>query len=894
MKKILSIMLVLVLVITMIPIRANAQETMEISDEEIDKIIDDMTLREKIGQMIMPDFRFWTEEGQEQKEWTEMNDEVKKIMEDYHFGGIILFAQNVQETEQTTRLTHQIQQVALENGDLPYFISVDQEGGKVTRLGTGSALPGNMALGATHDLKAAYDYGKIVGEELAAIGINVNLAPVMDVNNNPENPVIGERSIGSDPELVAKIGTQIIRGIQDNNIATAIKHFPGHGDTATDSHLGMPEVDKSYEEVMKMELVPFKAGVDAGSDMLMTAHISYPQLETETAISKDDGKEINLPATLSPAILTGIVREDMGYDGIIITDAMNMQAISKHFGQVDAVIRTIKAGTDIPLMPTVLRSNDDVKDLEAIYVAIEEAIENGELTEERIEESVRRIIKGKARRGILDPEQYNVDLDEKISNALEVVGSKEHRALEREITQKGLTLAKNNNNTLPFRPKSGDKVVIVTPYDNEIPSWKYGFDRLQRENVIGKDVDLEVYRFSDATDAETIKGWLEDADYIIGTSEIINANNLKKDHWISRNVDVAINYAKENDIPNAVVSIGKPYDVDRYMTDAIVMAYGAKGMDPTERGTDPVKTYGPNIPTSLDIVFGKVNPVGKLPVDVPVLDENYSYTDEIAYEVGYGLSFSNYGWEKVDDDWYYFNKNTGEMVKDKWIWAEVTVDGETKYNWKYFNKDGKNQTTFYIDGENVWLSQAGPDKEYYRGWWENEAGMRYYFREESGSRVHGWQYIDGSWKYFRTSGTMVTGWQYIDDSWRFFRDNGDLVIDEWLWLPVDIDSDGKTDKNNWKYFNKDGESQTTFYIDNGNVWLSQSGPNKEYYRGWWENEAGMKYYFRETSGSRVTGWQYIGGNWRYFRTSGTMVTGKQWIDEKWRNFDSNGALIGKR
>ena len=171
--------------------------------------------------------------------------------------------------------------------------------------------------------------------------------------------------------------------------------------------------------------------------------------------------------------------------------------------------------------------------------------------------------------------------------------------------------------------------------------------------------------------------------------------------------------------------------------------------------------------------------------------------------------------------------------------------------------------------------------------------MTYYFRDTSGSRVSGWQYIDGAMRYFRESGTMVKGWQYIN-GWRYFDKDGKLLKDKWAWIEVDIDGDGKTDKHNWKYFNKDGISQTTFYIDNGNVWLSQAGPNKEYLKGWWTNESGMTYYFRETSGSRVSGWQFIDGSWRYFRTSGTMVTGRQFIDNKWYRFNKDGSLIGSR
>lgn len=324
-------------------------------DKKIEDKIADMTLDEKIGQMLMLEFRYWEDENGELKEVTELNEDIKNAIIKYKVGGIILFAENVHDTEQTTKLTHNIQKAAIENGLDPLLISIDQEGGIVVRLGTGTSLPGNMALGATKDKKLAYEYGKIIADEIKTLGINVNLAPVMDTNNNPNNPVIGLRSISSDPKLVGELGSEVVKGIQDQGVSAAIKHFPGHGDTETDSHLGLPVVDKTYEEVEKLELVPFKKAVEEGVDMIMTAHISYPKLEKDTAISKKDGSVVGIPATLSDDIITGIIREKMNYDGIVITDAMKMQAIADHFGEEDAVVMAIKAGVDIPLMPALLQ-----------------------------------------------------------------------------------------------------------------------------------------------------------------------------------------------------------------------------------------------------------------------------------------------------------------------------------------------------------------------------------------------------------------------------------------------------------------------------------------------------------------------------------------------------------
>ena len=650
----------------------NENDSSKPRNKKIDEKISNMTLDEKIGQMLMLEFRNWEDENGELKEVTELNDDIKNAISKYKIGGVILFAENVRDTEQTTKLTHNIQKAAIESGLDPLLISIDQEGGIVVRLGTGTSLPGNMALGASRDKKLAYEYGKIIAEEIKALGINVNLAPVMDTNNNPNNPVIGLRSISSDPNLVGELGSEVVKGLQDNGVSAAIKHFPGHGDTATDSHLGLPVVDKSYEEVKNLELIPFDKAAKEGVDMIMTAHISYPQLEKDTVISKKDGSVIGIPATLSDDIITGIIRKKMNYDGIVITDAMKMQAIADHFGEEEAVIMAIRAGVDIPLMPALLQKNEDLLKLDSIINRIKSEIELGNISENQLNNSVYRILDLKYRRGILDLDQYNKPIEEKIENALKVVGNKEHFEKQREITDKAITVTKNINNALPMYPKKGEKVLIYTPYENEVPGFNYGFEKLQEEGVIDKDAKLDVFTFQNYKDKskeaeEILKNYAKEYDYIIAVSEIGRANQLSKNDWLAEIPDMLTTFAKENNKKSAIISIGKPYDLDRYKnSDAHILAYGSKGMDPTEKGKDPVKTFGPNIPYSLDVVFGKVSSKGKLPVDVPELDENYEYTDKIAYEIGYGLE------TKLRDDDKTDSNNIGEknpiekpIVKEK-------------------------------------------------------------------------------------------------------------------------------------------------------------------------------------------------------------------------------------
>ena len=348
---------------------ANQAQDQAASDEpsaskRVQELVADMTVRQKITQMLMPDFRKWQQEGQAtQSDMTELNKEVAEAVDKYDFGGVILFAENVKGTAQTLALTQALQQAAISNqannGKLPLLLAIDQEGGIVYRLGSGTALPGNMAVGATRDPELANQAGQIIGRELSALGLNVNFAPVFDTNNNPQNPVIGLRSFSSDPKVVARLGTAMMEGIQKYNVAVAAKHFPGHGDTAVDSHTGLPLVDKSYAELEALELLPFKAAIDKNADMLMTAHIQYPQIEKDTVISKQTGETIYIPATLSDDIITGIVRKKFGYKGVVVSDAMGMDAIAKNFGESEAAIMAIKSGVDVVLMPTVLRSKSD-------------------------------------------------------------------------------------------------------------------------------------------------------------------------------------------------------------------------------------------------------------------------------------------------------------------------------------------------------------------------------------------------------------------------------------------------------------------------------------------------------------------------------------------------------
>lgn len=620
----------------------------------VETILDNMTVEQKITQMLMPDFRNWTIDGS-QKAVTEMNEDIKNILQKYEFGGVIFFAENVKETEQTAKLSYQFQTAMIENNSIPLLLTIDQEGGIVTRLGTGTDLPGNMALGATHKEEDAYDAGKIIGSELSSLGINVDFAPSIDVNNNPKNPVIGLRSFSSDPELTAKQGVAYINGIQDNGVAAAAKHFPGHGDTATDSHYGLPMVDKSYEELLQTELVPFFAASDAGVDMLMTAHIQYPQIEKRTVISKKDGQEIGLPATLSPEILTNIVRNEMKYEGIIVTDALNMNAISENFGEGEACVLGIEAGVDILLMPTILRSNNDVKKLDNVIEEVKEAVETDRISEERLDTSVTRILKLKEKLGVLDLDEESVALDKMLEEANATVGSKENRALERKIALDAITVLDNEKNVLPLKPKSGEKVLFVTAASNQEPGTKFSIERLRLENELSKDFEVATTYYGSASQPESFYSKIDDADYVVVYTNMASEASLKPTAYQTVIPQNLFNYAKANGKKTIQVSTNKPYDAVHFSNvDATILTYGYKGMDPTEGGLEPKTAFGPNIPAAVELIFGKTpegnQPIGKLPVALPKISNGVLSETDYLYTVG-----------QASTDWLKLDKMVGEV-----------------------------------------------------------------------------------------------------------------------------------------------------------------------------------------------------------------------------------------
>lgn len=361
-----------------------------------------LSLEEKVGQMFICGF-----------DGLVPNDHAKDLIRKHKVGGIIYFRRNVKELSQLAKLSSSLQAAAAETGaGIPLTIAIDQEGGMVARIDVEgiSRLPGNMALGAAGSTEYSYQTAKISGQELRTLGINMNFAPCLDVNNNPLNPVIGVRSYGEDPKAVAALGTAAITGFQEEGVSATAKHFPGHGDTSVDSHLGLASVPHSRDRLEQVELYPFREAIKIGVDAIMTAHVGFPAIE-----------QSGTPATLSRAVLTGLLREELGFRGLIVTDCLEMHAIAKEFGVAEGAVRTIEAGADCVLVSHTLSEQ------EAAISAVIEAVASGRISPERIDASAERILALKERRAEKEMKLQPVELprpNERVAEWLKEIAGK--------------------------------------------------------------------------------------------------------------------------------------------------------------------------------------------------------------------------------------------------------------------------------------------------------------------------------------------------------------------------------------------------------------------------------------------------------------------------------------
>ena len=350
------------------------------ADSDIEEMLGDMTLEEKVCQLFMVTPEALTGVGTV----TQAGTATQEAVNAYPVGGVIYFSQNLQDPDQTRTMLENTQRYAMERTGIPIFLSVDEEGGQVARVGSNPAFGvekiGNMSdVGSRGDTQEAYEIGSTIGTYLSDLGFNMDAAPDTDVLTNPENQVVKYRSFGSDPELVARMAAAELKGLNDQGIIGMYKHFPGHGGTTADSHEGYAYVDDTLEELKSGAFIPFQDGIDNGIQVIMVSHISCPNVTGD-----------NTPATLSEMMITDILRGEMGFDGMVITDALNMGAITAQYSSSEAAVAALNAGADMLLMP---------EDFQSAYKGVLSAVESGTVSEARIDESVRRILEVKVSLG---------------------------------------------------------------------------------------------------------------------------------------------------------------------------------------------------------------------------------------------------------------------------------------------------------------------------------------------------------------------------------------------------------------------------------------------------------------------------------------------------------------
>jgi beta-N-acetylhexosaminidase len=516
-----------------------------------------------------------------------------EVVRKYHLGGVIYFAwtDNVMDPDQIVGLSNGLQKASLTQSTkapVPLQVAIDQEQGVVTRIGPpATQFPGSMALGAGGSAPDARTAAAITGRELLAMGVNTDFAPVCDVNVNPLNPVIGTRSFSSHPDLAAQLVAAQVAGYQrDGGVSSSAKHFPGHGDTATDSHVAFPVITHTREQWESIDAPPFRAAIREQIDMIMTAHLAFPALD-------DSGD----PATLSHPILTGLLREELGYDGVIVTDALNMQGVRDLYGDAEVAVRALLAGADQLLMTPAM---DDA------FAAVTAAVRSHRIRPNELDAKVRRVLRLKYRRGVVaqpyaDPARVK-----------SVVGIPAHLAAADSVTDRTTTLVKNDARALPVAAKG--KKVLVTGYGVSTTATLAGA-------LTAKGATVQtVQTGTSPTDAQVAAAVAAAAD-----KDVVVVTTMKA--WDTKATDTRGGQQKlvEQLLATGktvvVVAVRDPYDI-AYFTDA-----------PTYVAT---YSYSPvAIEAAARVLVGDVAPTASLPVDIPAASD----PDTLLYPFGHGLTY---------------------------------------------------------------------------------------------------------------------------------------------------------------------------------------------------------------------------------------------------------------
>jgi len=530
-----------------------------------------LTLREKVAQMMMP-FTL----GSFDPKGTVGHDRVSQWVEEYGVGGVIM---SVGSPTDVAAKINDLQSHA----KVPLLVAADLESGAGFRfsgavhvqtnisLGGATSFPSLMAIGATADPAAAYELGRLTAVEARAMGVHVPFAPVLDVNNNPENPIINIRSFGEDPRQVARLGVAFVHGVQEHGAIATGKHFPGHGDTEIDSHIALPIIPVDRARMDSTELVPFQAAIDAGMRAVMTAHIAVP------AITGD------LPSTLSGAVLTDLLRDEMGFGGLVFTDAMDMAAVDRRFPRGEASVRAIEAGADVLLMPP---------DIESALHAVVQAVRSGRISEARIDQSVRRLLEAKEGLG-LDRERYVP-----IEGVLTTVGIPEHTEAARDVAERSITVVRNGRDLLPLLGTRSARVLSVSYRPrNDLLSGRY-FDARMRSTyprLVTATVDGD-------TNPAVYEGLMRQS----ARSNLVVVSIYSNYAGRLDLTDEAIEFVSElteRSIPHIVVSFGNPYLVSEFPDiQAYMLAWSGTAV--SQRA-------------AAGALFGEFDVVGRSPIGAP-------------------------------------------------------------------------------------------------------------------------------------------------------------------------------------------------------------------------------------------------------------------------------------
>ncbi|MBM6402546.1 glycoside hydrolase family 3 protein [Phycicoccus sonneratiae] len=553
-----------------------------------------MSLREKVGQLFVQQVYGDTATTARTENTTLYGVATPaEVVQKYMLGGVIYFAwtDSVKDPDQITALSNGLQKAALTRrtkARVPLTVGVDQEQGVVTRIGPpATQFPGSMALGAGRSTKDARSAAAITGQELRAMGITTNFAPDADTNVNPLNPVIGTRSFSSDPALASQMVAAQVTGYQrDGGVMAAAKHFPGHGDTATDSHVAFPVITHTREQWETIDAPPFRAAIEAGIDMVMTAHLAFPALD-------DSGD----PATLSKPILTGLLREELGFEGVIITDSLEMQGVRDKYGDEEVAVRALEAGADQLLMSPALPK---------AFEAVVAAVESGRISRRDLDAKVRRVLTLKAERGVVrrpwsDPRRVD-----------DVVGTAAHLAVADAVSNRTTTLVRNDDGVLPMAVSG--KNLLVTGYGDTTT-------KTLAAGLAGQGASTTVLTTgSSPTDAQIAAA----VSAAAGRDAVVVTTMKAWDTTVTdktRGQQKLVAALRQTGVPVVVVATRDPYDV-AYLGDC--ETYLA------------TYSYSPvALQAAARVITGAVSPTGKLPVDVPVAGDPTT----VLYPFGFGLGY---------------------------------------------------------------------------------------------------------------------------------------------------------------------------------------------------------------------------------------------------------------